>query len=84
MDIEGVRKLLHQKPFEPFVIHLADGRSLPVPDPDLVALTGHRVIVGTEDDSWSFVDPFAIVSLDALSRKPNGVKRGTKKKRALS
>jgi hypothetical protein len=81
MDIEGVRKLLHQKPFEPFVIHLADGRSLPVPDPDFVALTAHRVIVGADDDSWSFVDPFAIVSLDALASKFDGVKRGAKKKR---
>jgi hypothetical protein len=81
MDIEGVRKLLRQKPFEPFCIHLADGRSLPVPNPDIVALTPHRVIVGAEDDSWSIVDPFAIVSLDAIAPKPDGRKRSTRKKR---
>jgi hypothetical protein len=81
MDIECVRKLLHQRPFEPFFIHLADGRSLPAPDPDFVALTPHRVIVGCEDDSWSIVDPFAIVSLDAIPPTSEGGKRGAKKKR---
>jgi hypothetical protein len=82
MDIEGVRKLLHQKPFEPFSIHLADGRSLPVPNPDIVALTPRRVIVGAEDDSWSIVDPFAIVSLDGIPSKAVDGKRAIKKKRA--
>jgi hypothetical protein len=57
---------LHQSPFQPFVIRLADGRGLPVPHPDFVALTPRRVIVGAEDDSWSVVEPFLIVSLDSM------------------
>jgi hypothetical protein len=67
MDIAGVRETLHKQPFEPFVIRLADGRSLPVPHPDFVALTPRRVIVGAEDDSWSIVEPLLIVSLDKLT-----------------
>ena len=64
MDIAGVRQALHREPFQPFAIHLADGRSLPVPHPDFVALTPRRVIVGASDDSWAVVEPLLIRSLD--------------------
>jgi hypothetical protein len=72
MDIAGVREALHKQPFGPFVICLADGRSLTVPHPDFVALTPRRVIVGAADDSWSVIEPKLIVSLDYKSSKRNG------------
>lgn len=73
MDIAGVRDALHTQPFVPFVIRLADGRSLPVPHPDFVALTPRRVIVGAADDTWSVVEPLLIVSLDhAGGRQSDG------------
>ena len=61
MDIQGVRTALHR---EPFSIRLADGRSLPVPHPDFVAVGPRRIVVIAEDDSWSVVEPLLIVSLD--------------------
>ncbi len=64
MDITGVREALHAQPFVPFALRLADGRSLPVPHPDFVAVTPRRVIVGASDDTWSVVEPLLIVSLD--------------------
>jgi hypothetical protein len=72
MDIAGVREALNRNPFEPFVMRLADGRSLPVPHRDFVALTPRRVIVGAEDDSWSVVEPLLIVSFDSMPKKPQG------------
>ena len=72
MDIAGVREALHKQPFEPFAIRLADGRSLPVPHRDFVALTPRRVIVGAEDDSWAVVEPLLIVSLDYERPKAKG------------
>jgi hypothetical protein len=72
MDIAGVREVLHRQPFEPFLIRLADGRSLPVSHRDFVALTPRRVIVGAEDDSWSIIEPLLIVSLDSMPTKPKG------------
>jgi len=69
MDIAGVREALHKQPFEPFAIRLADGRSMPVPHPDFVALTSRRVIVGAEDDSWCITEPLLIVSLDSIARR---------------
>lgn len=70
MDIAGVRDALHAQPFSPFTIRLADGRSLPVPHPDFVALTPRRVIVGAVDDTWSVVEPLLIVSLEHAAGAP--------------
>jgi hypothetical protein len=80
VDIAGVREVLHRQPFEPFVIRLADGRALPVPHRDFVALTPRRVIVGAQDDSWSIVEPLMIVSLDSMPTRPKG-RNGTQKKK---
>jgi hypothetical protein len=80
MDIAGVREVLHRQPFEPFLIRLADGLSLPVPHRDFVALTPRRVIVGAEDDSWSIIEPM-IVSLDSMPAKGKGGNGTPKKKR---
>lgn len=81
MDIAGVREAIHKQPFEPFVIRLADGRSLPVPHPDFVALTPRRVIVGAEDDSWAVVEPLLIVSLDYHRPEAKGGDGSSRKRR---
>ena len=57
MDIAGVREALHRQPFEPFAIRLADGRSLPVPHADFVALGARRIVVVGEDDSTLMIEP---------------------------
>lgn len=72
MDIGGVREALHREPFEPFVLRLADGRSLPVPHPDFVALGTRRIVVVKEDDSTSIVEPLLIVSIDTLPKTGSG------------
>lgn len=83
MDIAGVRDALHSQPFLPFTIRLADGRALPVPHPDFVALTPRRVIVGAADDTWSVLEPLLIVSLDhAESRQADGSDAGDNGRRA--
>ncbi len=84
MDIAGVREALHREPFEPFEIRLADGRSLPVPHPDFVALTSRRVIVGAADDCWAVVEPLLIVSLDYKAARTKSGKDRSKKRRGGS
>jgi hypothetical protein len=79
MDISAVREALHRQPFEPFAIRLADGRSLLIPHPDFVAFTSRRVIVGGEEDSWSIIEPFLIVSLDSIPKGRGG--NGTHRKK---
>ena len=80
MDIAGVREALHKQPFQPFVIRLADGRSLPVSHRDFVAIGPRRIVVVEEDDSWSIVEPLLIVSLDSMPTKPKGGNGSHKRK----
>ena len=72
MDIAGIREALYRELFEPFVIRLADGRSLPVIHPDFVALGKRRVVVIGEDDSTATIEPLLIVSLDTPLKKGKG------------
>jgi hypothetical protein len=69
MDIAGIRDALHKQPFDPFVIRLADGRSVPVPHPDFVALGKRRIVVVGKDDTTATIEPLLIVSLDTLPPK---------------
>jgi hypothetical protein len=64
MDLQGIREALRHQPFDPFSIRLADGRTLSVPHPDMVAVGNRRIIVVQPDDSWSVIEPLLIVSLD--------------------
>ncbi len=32
---------MHEAPFQPFTIHVADGRALHVPHPDFIAIMGN-------------------------------------------
>jgi hypothetical protein len=64
MDLQGIREALRRQPFEPFSLSLADGRELPVPHTEMVAVGKSRIIVVKLDDSWSVVEPLLIVSLD--------------------
>jgi hypothetical protein len=71
MDINGIRQALHKEPFEAFTIRLADGRGLQVPHPDFVAVGPRRVIVVSQDNSWTVVEPLLIVSLDHDGPRPS-------------
>lgn len=64
MDLQGIREALQRRPFEPFAMRLADGRSLDVRHPEMVAIGRRRIIVVQPDDSWSVVEPLMVVSLD--------------------
>jgi len=78
MDLEGVREALLRRPFEPFSIRLADGRSLAVRHPEMVAVGKRRIVVVLPDDSSLFIEPLLIVSLDFNGEQP--AKRNHRKK----
>ncbi len=56
-------------PFQPFEMHLADGRSLPVDHPEMLAITppGRTVGVGLSNGTIETVDLMLVTSL-----KPRG------------
>lgn len=72
MNVENVRKRLREE-FTPFVIRLSDGRKLPVPHPDYIAIGRHMVIVIDDEDFSIKIDPLHIVSLDDMRTK-NGTR----------
>ena len=65
MTIEQIRKVHQARPFQPFDIHLADGRSLPVPHPEFLAVTppGRTIGVGLDDGTIEVVDLLLVTSL---------------------
>jgi len=76
MDLQQIREALRRQPFEPFKIRLADGRSLAIPHPEMVAIGKRRVIVVEADDSWSVIGPLLIVSLDYNGKyRPRATRR---------
>ena len=64
MTINEFRNVLSAAPFRPFIVHLADGRTIPVVHPDFVFFTGRgrTAIISRPDDDW-----FAIVDLLLMS-----------------
>ena len=48
MTHKDLRDLIQMSPFKPFRLHLADGKSLRVPHPDLALVTAGYVVVANQ------------------------------------
>jgi hypothetical protein len=57
--------MLRAAPFQAFDIHLADGRAITVPHPEMVAITsgGRTIGVATSDETIEIVDLLLVTSL---------------------
>ena len=53
-------------PFRPFRVHMADGRSFPVPHPDFLSMspTGRTVIIYPEDEEFSILDLLLMTEIE--------------------
>jgi hypothetical protein len=71
MTIDQIRNLFQAHPFQPFVMHLADGRQIPVVHHDFIiaAPSGRTLIVYQPDDSFNIVDTLLVTDLEV---KANG------------
>jgi hypothetical protein len=58
-------------PFKPFVIHLADGRRIPVKHPEFMATSpsGRAIVVSERDDSFNVIDLLPVTSLEIKNGK---------------
>ncbi len=65
MIIEKLRKMHKAQPFQPFEIHLADGRLLDVSRPECLAIAppGRTVGVALDDGTIEIVDLLLVTSL---------------------
>lgn len=66
MTIERLRNAINQVPFEPFIIHLADGRQIPVQHRELIIASesGRTVVVVQPDDSFNIIDLLLVTDLE--------------------
>jgi hypothetical protein len=69
MTNEQVRNVYNAQPFQPFVIHLADGRQVPVRHRDFMmpAPSGRTMIVYQPDDSFKIIDLLLVTDLEVGS-----------------
>jgi hypothetical protein len=74
MTIEQLNRMHQARPFQPFEIYLADGRSLPVEHSEFLSQTpaGRTIAVGLEDGTHEVVDLLLVTS---LKPRANGARR---------
>ena len=69
MNPEDIQEFSSKQPFEPFVIHLTDGRSFEVKHPDAIALGRRRAVVSNPGGEGGEFIHFAyrhVISIDVL------------------
>ncbi len=66
MTIEQLRNVHQARPFRPFMIHMADGRSFHVPHGEFLSHSpsGRTVIVYHAGDSFSIIDLLLINEIE--------------------
>ncbi len=69
MTTEQFRAMLHQQPFRPFTIRMADGRSFDVVHRDFVAMspTGRTVFVYLDNENFSVLDLLLMSELQVVN-----------------
>ncbi len=74
MAIERIRDAYNQQPFRPFVLHLADGRGIPVVHREFMVTTpsGRTIIVVQPDESFNIIDLLLVTDLEFKPIPANG------------
>jgi hypothetical protein len=69
MTVEQFRRFRDARTFDPFVIHLADGRSFGVVHPEAVALSvsGRTASIVNNDEMLEVIDLLLVVSLRPMT-----------------
>jgi hypothetical protein len=68
MTLEELRSVASAQPFRPFVIHLTDGRALPVVHPEIVVAvpSGETILVHQTDGTIDIIDLPQVVRLELM------------------
>ena len=67
MTINSLQETLRAVPFKPFTMHLADGRSVPVPHPDFITVTGAgrtAIVASRTEDRFTIIDLLLVTQLE--------------------
>jgi hypothetical protein len=66
MTTAELKSFMSTRPFRPFRIHMADGRSVEVNHPEWIAYAGGRIaLVAKPDDNFEVIDLLLVPSLEA-------------------
>ena len=76
MTIEQLRNAYQATPFQPFTLHLADGRQIPVLSREFILAfpSGRTIAVCQPDDSMNIIDLLLVTDLE-FKRSTNGAGR---------
>jgi hypothetical protein len=76
MTIEQIRNFYNAQPFQAFVIHLADGRAIPVPSREfmMTSPTGRTIGVFQPDGTANIIDLLLVTDLETKPAS-NGARR---------
>ena len=76
MTIERIREVYNAQPFHPFVIHLADGREIPVHHREFIMAvpSGRTIVVTQPDDTLNIIDLLLVTDIE-LRAGQNGARR---------
>ena len=77
MTIEQIRAVYNAQPFQPFTIHLADGRAVPVLHHEffMAVPSGRTLFVCQPDDTVNIIDLLLVTDLELRPAKANGQRR---------
>ncbi len=77
MTSEQMRAAYDARPLQPFVIHLADGRAVPVNHREFImaAPSGRTIIVYQPDDSHNVIDLLLVTDLEVAPASNGSGKR---------
>jgi hypothetical protein len=79
MTIEQMRAAYQAQPFRPFIIHVADGRAIPVEHREFIMTvpSGRTIVVAQPDDTLNLIDLLLVTDLE-IKPAANGSGRGRK------
>lgn len=77
MTIERIRELYDVQPFQPFVMHLVDGRAIPVRSREFIASapSGRTIVIFQPDDSMNIIDLLLVTDLEVIKGRSGTRKR---------
>ena len=69
-----VRKAMHAQPFQPFTLHLADGRTFVVKHPDFIAVSpnGRETVFVGDDEGIHDIEMLMIVEVETPKARSQG------------
>jgi len=72
VTVEKLREMYNAKPFMPFRVHLADGRSVDIDHPEFLMFSrsGRTIYVSKPDDTFEIIDLLLVTSLESINGQP--------------